>query len=150
MSPSMNEIVQLAVHAKLNELASIPVGFRSGRRLTADDLRPSGYNITAEQLREGLSRNFTDVANRLGVEFFMGLPAVLLEQFTLMSIMRNEDCAGLLKSLINSFMLTYSTPETAASSFSHLEGLETLRAEVAKSRSLTPATLTPHPSQSRY
>lgn len=150
MSPSMNEIVQLAVHAKLNELASIPVGFRSGRRLTADDLRRSGYNITAEQLREGLSRNFTDVANRLGVEFFMGLPAALLEQFTFMSIMRNEDTAGMLKSLINSFMITYATPETAASSFSHLEGLETLRAEVAKSRSLTPATLTPHPSQSRH
>jgi hypothetical protein len=58
------------------------VGFRSGRRLTADDLRRNGVNLTAEQLHDGLSRNFTDVANRLGVEFFTGLPAVLLEQFT--------------------------------------------------------------------
>lgn len=30
MSPSMSEIVQLAVLAKLNELAALPVGFRSG------------------------------------------------------------------------------------------------------------------------
>lgn len=150
MSPSMSEIVQVAVLAKLNELAALPVGFKSGRRLTADDLRRNGVSLTAEQLHDGLSRNFTDVANRLGVEFFMGLPAVLLEQFTLMSIMRNEDCAGLLKSLINSFMITYVTPETSGTAFSHLEGLEALRAEVAKTRNLTPAPMTPHPQQRHH
>lgn len=99
---------------------------------------------------KGLSRNFTDVASRLSVEFFMGMPPALLEQFTLISIMRNEDCAGLIKSLINSFMLTYVTPETSATAFSHLEVLEALRAEVAKARNLTPAAMSPHLQQSHH
>ena len=143
MSATMCELVQYAVLTKLNELASLPVGFSSGRRMTADDLRQHGINLNSEQLHEALSRNFSDVASRLGVEFFMGLPAALLEQFTLMSIKRNEDCAGLIKSLINSFLLTYATPETSDDAFSHLEDLEALRASVAKARNLTPVSMAP-------
>lgn len=46
MSATMCELVQFAVLTKLNELASLPVGFSSGRRMTADDLRQHGSTLT--------------------------------------------------------------------------------------------------------
>lgn len=142
-----NQIIHLAVLAKLNELSDQPIGSKSGRTITADDLRNKGFNLTAEQVHAGLAANFNNVAQRLGVEFFMALPAAALEQFVFMSILRNEDCAGLLKSLINSFMVTYMTAATAERAFTHLEGLEALRAQVAKSRNLTPMPMSMHPSE---
>lgn len=147
---SYNQVLHSAVVFKLKELSGLPVGFESGRRLTADDLREKGIDLTAEQVHLALATNFKNVAERLGIEFFMATPAAALEQFTLMSILRNEDCAGMLKSLINSFMLTYITAETSDKAFSHLLGLESLRAEVAKSRNLTPAPMKPHPPRSHH
>lgn len=145
-----DELTRMAVIAKLDELAAIPVGYKSGRRLTIEDLRQQGIDLTPEQLGNALANNFRDVAERLGIQFFQSLPAVVLEQFALMSIMRNEDCAGLLKSLINSFMLTYLTQESSGEAFGHLQGLEALRQRVAKSRNLTPRPMTPHPGRTTH
>lgn len=145
-----NQIVRIHVQAKLSELATYPLGAESGRRITADDLRRNGITLTDEQLQVGLESNFTDVAQRLGVEFFHSLPAVALEQFALMSIMRNEDCAGMLKSLINSFMVAYITQDTSGEAFAHLQGLEGLRARVAISRNQTPAPMKVHPARSLH
>lgn len=140
-----NQIVRIYVQAKLSELATYPLGDESGRRITAADFRRNGITLTDEQLQAKLQSNFTDVAQRLGVEFFHSLPAVALEQFALMSIMRNEDCAGLLKSLINSFMVAYIAQDASGEAFANLQGLDGLRAIVAISRNLTPKRMTLHP-----
>jgi hypothetical protein len=146
----IDEETRLAVVAKLNELARIPVGTASGRRLTAEDLHNKGITITPEQLHIALGANFYDVATKLGIQFFQALPVAVLEQFVLRAIMRDEDSAGLLKSLINSFMLTYLTEETSAEAFTQLLGLEALRGRLAKSRSVTQRPMTPHPSPTSH
>ena len=146
----INELTRLAVSAKLEELALTPVGTFSGRILTNDDLRREGINLTPEQLHAGLAANFHDVAGKLGIQFFQALPTTILEQFVLRSILRNEDCAGLLKSLINSFMITYVTQETSDEAFNHLLGLEALRGRVAKSRNVTQLPMTPHPGPTSH
>ena len=58
----------------------------------------------------------------------------LLDQFAVMSVVKDDDTAGLLRSLINSFVIAYSTPETSDRAFLALTQLEDLRAEVAKAR----------------
>jgi hypothetical protein len=143
---ALTEVTRLVVLRKLQELKETPAGAAAGRVLTIADLRSHGIELTPEQVPAALKMTFTNVADRLGVQFFDSLPAAALEQFTFMSIMRNEDCAGLLKSLINSFMLTYMTQATSAAAFGHLEGLEELRKQVAVSRGQTPKPMAPHPS----
>lgn len=119
--------VQTIVTQKLDEVALIPVGMASGRRLGMNSAKP-------DQLRAMLMTLLTDIGLRLGPHFLRETPSILLEQFAIMSIVRNDDTAGLLKSLINSFMVTYATPETADRTMVHLEGIEGLRAEVAAMR----------------
>lgn len=146
----LDNLIKLAVIAKLAELEGIPVGTESGRRLTGENLRQQGIDLTPDQLRAALANNYCDIAERLGLQFFQALPVVALEQFTLMSIIRNEDCAGLLKSLNISFMLTYLTPEASGEAFDHLLGLEALRQRVAESRNLTMRPMTVHPGRTRH
>ncbi|KZN20812.1 MULTISPECIES: hypothetical protein [Pseudomonas] len=142
------DVTQKVVLLKLQELKQTPQGAIYGRVLTIADLKAKGHDLTPDQLQVALSISFADVADRLGIQFFQALPPAALEQFTLMSIMRNEDCAGLLKSLINSFMVTYMTQATSAAAFGHLEGLEALRKQVAVSRGLTPMPMAPHAGSS--
>lgn len=140
----LSDVTQKVVVLKLQELEQTPVGAIYGRVLTIADLNSKGHALTPAQIQVALSISFADVGARLGIQFLQALPAVALEQFTLMSIMRNEDCAGLLKSLINSFMVTYMTQATSAAAFGHLEGLEALRKQVAVSRGRTPMPMAPH------
>jgi hypothetical protein len=143
----LSDITRKVVLLKLHELNQTPVGAASGRVLTIDDLLGNGHALSPEQLQKALIISFTDIAERLGIQFFQSLPAAALEQFTLMSILRNEDCAGLLKSVINSFMLTYMTQATADGAFGHLQGLEELRKQVAVSRGHSPKPMWPHAGQ---
>lgn len=128
MNQHQQQLRDLAT-AMYAEVAALDHGTATGRRLAL-----GAANMTPEQIKNAVIDQFVDIANRLGVDFFSQTPAVALEQFVIMAIIRNEDTAGLLKSLINSFMVSYITPETADRAFQHLVGLEGLRAEVAKSR----------------
>lgn len=114
---------------KYAEVKALDHGLITGRRLELAML-----NTPPEQIEASIIDQFVDIAQRLGSEFFAHTPAVALEQLVIMAITRNEDSAGLLKSLINSFMVAYMTPETSERAFQHLLGLEGLRAEVAKGR----------------
>ena len=140
-----SDVTRKVVLLKLQELRQTPEGAISGRVLTIADLKAQGHALTPEQLQAALSISFANVADRLGIQFLQALPAAVLEQFTLMSILRNEDCAGLLKSLINSFMITYLTQATSDAAFGHLVGLEDLRKQIAVSRGVRPMPMTPHP-----
>lgn len=75
-----------------------------------------------------------DIAERLTPDILEILPVVAIEQLIVMSVTNNHDTAGLIKSLLNSFLAAYITPETSTRAFHHLEGLESLRAEVARAR----------------
>jgi hypothetical protein len=118
--------IATAVEAKLQELASIPVGVLTGRRLEL-----GGEKAKAT---DGMRRLFTDIGERVGLHFLEMTPAVLLEQFAIQSVIKDHDTAGLLKSLINSFLIGYATPETSDRAFAHLEGIEDIRTRVATHR----------------
>lgn len=120
-------LVAASVNTKVRELATIPYGCVTGRRLQLGGQTP-------EQVNEYLVRAFTDIAKRIGVDLFRQTPAILLDQLAVMSAVKGHDTAGLLKSAINSFLIAYSTPETHDRAYAHLEGLEALRAEVAAGR----------------
>ena len=120
-------LVASVVESKLQELASIPYGRETGRPLQLGGISP-------EYAAEYLRRCFTDIAQRLGVDLFRQTPVILLDQMAVMSATKDHDTAGLLKSVINSFLIAYSTPETSDRAYAHLEGLEALRAEVAAGR----------------
>lgn len=129
-----------AVEAKLVELDTIPVGSLSGRRLELDN------KLGAEATRDLMRRSMVDIAQRVGLHFFQLTPPVALEQVIIVSAARNHDTAGLIKSLINSFMIAYCTPETSERAYNQLLELEALRKEVAVRRQLrqTPASPVKH------
>lgn len=118
------------IEAKLQELAEIPPGPLSGRRLELGGISQTERDRI---LREGLR----DIANRLSPSLLEMMPAVALDQLIVMSVVKQQDTAGLLKSLLNSFLVAYISPETHDRAFNHLEGLEKLRAEVATTRKAT-------------
>ena len=90
--------------------------------------------LSTEQRRECLRILFGEIVKGMGVEHFAETPVELLDQFAVMSVVKDDDTAGLLRSLINSFVIAYSTPETSDRAFLALTQLEDLRAEVAKAR----------------
>jgi len=124
--PDYSAQIAAVVDAKLLELATIPVGVLSGRRLElgGDKAKAGDY----------LRRAMIDVGERVGLHFLEMTPVIALEQFCITAALKDHDVAGLLKSLINSFMVGYLTPETSDRAFAHLEGLEDIRTRVATHR----------------
>lgn len=132
---SLGEIQQV-VQQKLDEVASIPFGMLTGRRLQV-------ANHSSESVRALITAQLIDIGARVGPDFLRQTPAVALEQFAVVAMARGEDSAGLLKSLINSFIVAYTAPETASHAIAHLEGLEALRTEVGVIRKSTLSRHTP-------
>ncbi|BAW27496.1 hypothetical protein [Pseudomonas putida] len=118
--------IEAAVDAKLAELAAMPMGVLTGRRLEL-----GGDTVAnAEYVRKAM----IDIGQRVGLHFLQMTPAVSLEQLCVVSAVKNHDTAGLLKSLINSFLIAYVTPETSDQAYAHLVGLEALRQDVKQRR----------------
>ena len=122
----------IATAMKATELKTLPHGDLGGRRL---QLGGKDGPLDNQASWTALKPLFDDLGKRLGPTFMRVTPAVVIEQFCIQSVIRNEDTAGLLVSLLNSFMLAYLTPELSERAFQHLVGLEGLRQELAQLRS---------------
>lgn len=94
----------------------------------------NGQPLTTEERRRTLTILFAEIAKGMGLERFLETPVERLDQFAVMSVVKNHDTSGLLRSLVNSFMIAYSCPETADRAFAALLELEALRAELADAR----------------
>lgn len=94
----------------------------------------NGQPLSPEERRRTLTILFTEIAKGMGLERFLETPVERLDQFAVMSVVKNHDTRGLLRSLVNSFMIAYSCPETADRAFAALRELEALRAELADAR----------------
>lgn len=118
--------IEAVADAKLAELDDIPIGVATGRRLElgGDTARNAEY----------IRNSMIDIGQRVGLHFLQMTPAVALEQLCVASAAKNHDTAGLLKSVINSFMVAYLTPETSDQAYAHLVGLEGLRGHVRQLR----------------
>lgn len=131
MSTYQKEIED-AVESKLRELDGIAFGAGTGRRFQMAGKNSDGSSMTPAQHRENQRRVMTEIAERLGLHFFQMTEAVMLDQLVTVSVIQNHDTAGLLKSLINSFLIAYTNKETNVHAYEHLLGLELLRAHVEK------------------
>ena len=94
----------------------------------------SGREMDRDERRKALTIMFGEIAKGMGVDRFAETPVERLDQFAVMSVVKNHDTAGMLRSLMNSFMIAYSNPETADRAFAVLVQMEALRAEVADDR----------------
>lgn len=93
-----------------------------------------GGPVGDDRRREILSASFAQLRMALGAERFDATPAEVLDQLTVMSVIRDHDTRGLLVSLVNSFMIAYVTPETCDGAYTCLEELERLRTVVGRVR----------------
>lgn len=94
----------------------------------------TGQPMTRDERRDFLTRAFQEIVAGMGHDCFAETPVERLDQFAVMSVLKNHDTAGLLRSLVNSFMIAYSCPETADAAFEALVRLEALRGKVASMR----------------
>lgn len=124
-----------AVTKPLSELISERVDVALAHRFRLELADPAtGQPLSAAQRRANLTVLFGEIAKVMGVERFAETPVERLDQFTVMSVVKNHDTAGLLRSLVNSFMIAYANPETSDEAFQALLTLEALRASVAAAR----------------
>lgn len=129
MSEKYQLEIERAVDRKLQQLDEIPYG-PSGRRLELAEKSPDGSLLDANQLRDRQRLAMVDIAKRVGLHFFEMMDAVQVDQLIAISAIQNHDAAGLLRSLINSFLIVYTTPETTQLAYISLLKLEALRARV--------------------
>ena len=132
MTPDHQHQIHEAVEAKLRALGAIPFGIASGRRMGMAGKNRDGSTMTPEQHRENRRLVMIDIAERVGLHFFEMTDAVLIDQLITVSVLQNHDTAGLLRSLINSFLIAYTKPETTILAYQQLQGLELLRAYIEK------------------
>lgn len=119
----------------LKDLVENRVGVALNHRFRCELADPeTGNPLTTDQRRETLTTLFGEVAKAMGFERFAETPVERLDQFSVMSVVNNHDTGGMLRSLVNSFMIAYATPETTDRAFRALLQIEALRAEVADSR----------------
>lgn len=69
---------------------------------------------------------FSDVADTVGADFLDQVPPALLEQFCMMSLVRNEATGMLLRTLIIGFMKAYTNHDTSEQAVQALLVLEHL------------------------
>ena len=127
---SYQQDIEAAVETKLLELDGLAYGISTGRRFQMAGKNSDGSIMTLAQHRENHRLVMTDIANRVGLHFFQMTDAVMLDQLIAVSVIQNHDTAGLLKSLMNSFMIAYTCKETSSLAYQQLQGLELLRARV--------------------
>lgn len=132
MTPDYQQQINEAVEAKLQVLDAIPFGKEFGRRLELAGKNEDGSPMTPEQHRENRRLVMIDIAERVGLHFFEMTDAVLIDQLITVSVLQNHDTAGLLRSLINSFLIAYTKPETSNLAYQQLQGLELLRGFIEK------------------
>ncbi len=102
--------------------------------------------LTIEERKEWLARSFYEICAGMGFERFLEVPVERLVRFSLKAIENDHDTKGLLKSLLNSFMIAYSAPETSDHAYRALLTLESLRGQVADARGQKGSAV-PVPSQ---
>jgi hypothetical protein len=104
----------------------------------------SGKPFDPERRRKHLMILFAEIIKGMGSDRFAETPVELLAQFAVMSVIKNHDTGGLLRSLVNSFLIAYSTPETADRAYLALTQLEALRVEVGEVRKAVSAHVVMH------
>ncbi|MGP0171025.1 hypothetical protein ACSVIJ_04005 [Pseudomonas sp. NCHU5208] len=97
---------------KLEALRGLPTGAAAGRPLTLSEIGVDPAD-TAGSGDHYLRLLFRDIGEVVGADFIESLDPVLLEQFCVMSVTRNEPGGEILRALIQSFMTAYARRDSA-------------------------------------
>lgn len=117
-------------------LSRVEIALSLPQRLELADPE-TGKPLAGGRKRALFIRGFHEIAAGMGVDRFAEVPVTVLNGFMIMTIIKNHDTRGLLKSLVNSFMVAYCTPETSEAAFKSLVSLEGLRAKIAHDRHIS-------------
>lgn len=118
------------VDRKLEALRLLPVGPESGRPLNLCEpgVNPAEAGTNSDNF---LRLVFKDIGQVVGADFVTDLDPALLEQFSIMSIQRNEHAGEILKTLITSFMSAYAREARADEAIESLKVLLALSSPAA-------------------
>ncbi|WGK63416.1 hypothetical protein QAO71_17900 (plasmid) [Halopseudomonas sp. SMJS2] len=102
----------------------------SQAQVVHDDLDDGGLELAFEDQAcddaNALAILFSDIADQVGIDFLEQMPLELLEQFSMMTVARNEATGLLLRNLLLGFMQAYANPKTTDRAIEALLVLESL------------------------
>lgn len=110
------------LNALIERVVELPV---AERRLELG--RPDGAAVDQAERRRILTVLVPEMEKAIGIDRLEELPPVVIDQFCIMSVLKNHDTQGLLRSLVNSFMAAYIVPETSEAAYAFLQGIEQIR-----------------------
>lgn len=133
--PAPRRLAEESANARTHAIvqARVDLALSSSHRLELVDPE-TGKPLAGDRRRAMFIRGFHEIAAGMGVDRFAEIPVTVLNGFMVMSVIKNHDTRGLLKSLVNSFMVAYSMPETTDEAFKALVLVEGLRAKLAHDR----------------
>lgn len=121
MAPQMN--IDLNRKDRIDRLVS-------QAQVVHDDLDDDGLELVFEdqscEEANALAILFSDIADQVGLDFLEQMPPELLEQFSMMTVARNEATGLLLRNLLLGFMQAYANPKTTDQAVNALLVLESL------------------------
>ncbi|MEX3629923.1 MAG: hypothetical protein VB138_11025 [Burkholderia sp.] len=91
------------------------------------EVSPDGTTpLGSDERRWMLTGSFREIAKATSLDNLACAPAVLLEQFSVLAIMRNQHLKGELVQLIRVFMIAYAEPATSQEASACLDQMERL------------------------
>jgi len=100
------------VERKIQALRGIPFGPGSDRPLTMSEIGVDPAENAADS-DHYLRILFGDIGDVVGADFLETLDPVLLEQYCVMTVQRNEPGGEVLRTLISAFMSAYAQPASS-------------------------------------
>ncbi len=110
------------VERKIQALRGVPFGPDSDRPLTMSEAGVDPVE-NADDSDHYLRILFGDIGEVLGVDFLESLDPVLLEQYCVMTVQRNEPGGEVLRTLISAFMSAYAQPASSDQAMDILRNL---------------------------
>lgn len=117
---ALNKGLEEVLEAKVNESLVYPQ-----HRLELEGLSQA-------ELPDILRRGYAEILSCIGSELFTKLPVPLLEQFLILSIVRNHNTRGVLAGVIQSFIAAYAIPQSNEAAYQLLTQLEALASAAIK------------------
>jgi hypothetical protein len=125
--PRWSEADLAIIDAKVEEaMALVP------RLTVADDNGTTAYG--PEERRWLLTSSFRDIVKATSLDNLVAAPPALLEQFSVLALIHNENVKGELVQLIRVFMIAYAEPRTNRAASSLLDELEALAKQAVRTQ----------------
>lgn len=90
------------------------------------EVAPGGKGLTEDERRWMLTASFREIVKATSLDNLMCAPAALLEQFSVLALLRNQNVKGELVQLIRVFMIAYAEPSTNREASACLDAMEKL------------------------